>query len=120
MTGKQQRAEHAKPLGVKDIYPVMRLPYHNRVDQTFTDGMHTIKDVVCNVMDVVLGKKPFVIAKLQLSKSSLAIADERCRTLIIPDWVDVSMQTYTISNPKHMKSHDWKQVCHIPYVCNMY
>lgn len=88
----------------------MRLPYHNRVAQTFTDGMHTIKDVVCNIMDVVLGKKPFVVRQLQLTKSSMATADERCQTLIIPDWAEITLQANFISNPKNRKSHDWKQV----------
>lgn len=37
------KKEHAKMLGVKGLYPAMKLPYHNRVDHTFVDGMHTIK-----------------------------------------------------------------------------
>ena len=51
------KAEHARKLSVKGVYPMLSLPYHSRVAQSFTDGMHTIKDVLCNIMDVILRKK---------------------------------------------------------------
>lgn len=90
---------------------MMRLPYHSRVDHTFVDGMHTIKDVVCNIMDAVLGKKSFHVTELELSKTNLEAADKRFMKLVIPKWLDITKQRQMISHPKNMKSHDWKQVC---------
>lgn len=89
---------------------MMRLAYHDRVDSTFIDGMHTIKDVVCNFMDVILGNKTFIIRELQLSSDSLRVADEKFRNLVIPKWVDLPCQFRMISGPKNLKSHNWKQV----------
>ena len=39
--------------------------------------MHTIKDVVANIMDVVKGEKGFRIASLEITSQNLAVADER-------------------------------------------
>lgn len=41
--GVTTKKEHARQYGVKGTYPMMRLPYRQRIDQTFVDGMHTIK-----------------------------------------------------------------------------
>lgn len=105
-----QKQAHAKTLGVKGTYPVMRLPYHNRIDATFVDGMHTLKDIVCNVMDAVLKKKTIRVPSLELSSNSLAIADARFNSLVIPNWIDLPSQVKMISNPKSLKTHDWMQV----------
>lgn len=88
----------------------MRLPNHNRVEQTFVDGMHTVKDVVCNIMDVVLHRKNYRIHCLELSVEALRTADARFLKLEIPKWIDLSKQSRIISHPKSMKTHDWKQV----------
>jgi len=109
----QDANSHAKLLGVKGTYPMMDLSYHNRVEQCFPDGMHTIKDVVCNIMDALLGKKSFTIRHLELSKDQLNVADSRCRSLVLPSWLDIVIQQNMISNPRSMKSHDWKQVRYI-------
>ena len=106
----QAAINHAKTLGVKGSYPMLTLPYHNRVQQCCVDGMHTIKDVICNVMDAILGKKNFTIHTLELSKDQLMIADTRCTSLSLPSWMDISAQPNMISHPRNMKSHDWKQV----------
>lgn len=42
-TDKAAKSKHAKILGVKGIYPELRIPYHNRPDMCIVDGMHTIK-----------------------------------------------------------------------------
>lgn len=107
---------HAQQLGVKGTYPMLDLPYHNRVLHSLADGMHTIKDVVTNIMDVILKKKNFSIRDLELSKDLLAVADERCRTLTIPSWLDLVVQPNMISHPRNMKSHDWKQVRSIKHL----
>lgn len=88
----------------------MSLPYHDRVQHTSIDGMHTIRDVVVNILDVMRSKKNFRVAKLELSQSSQRIADKRFQDLTIPKWVDLTDQSRIISNPKAMKTHDWKQV----------
>lgn len=111
--------EHAKELGVKGVYPVMSLPYHNRVKSAFIDGMHTIKDVVCNIMDVVLGKKEVSVRSLELTSAALAIADGRYAQIRIPCWIDLPKQTKMISNPKSLKTHDWKQAS-ITSICLIY
>lgn len=36
-----------------------RLDYHNRVQHTAIDGMHTIKDMVSTVVDAVNGGKSY-------------------------------------------------------------
>lgn len=69
-----EKKAHAKTLGVKGAYPVMRLPYHNRIDATFVDGMHTIKDVACNIMDAVLSSKGIKVRSLELRADALTIA----------------------------------------------
>lgn len=53
------KKQHAKKTGSKGTYPVMRLPYHDRLKSSCVDAMHTIQDVVGNVMDVILQKKNF-------------------------------------------------------------
>lgn len=103
--------EHAKELGVKSTYPDMLLPYHNRVEHGVVDGMHTIKDVITNIMDVVKGDKSFRIVPLELTSDSLSIADQRFNKLHIPEWLGFRKQTQMISSPSGLKSHDWKQVC---------
>ena len=102
--------DHAKLLGVKGTYPMLDLPYHDRVQQCLVDGMHTIKDVVCNIVDAILSKKNFSIRRLELSRDLLAVADERCRAIFLPSWMDLVLQPSMITHPRNMKSHDWKQV----------
>lgn len=108
-TASQQK-DHAKLLGVKGSYPAMRLPNHNRIQQTFVDGMHTVKDVVCNIMDAVLQRKNFRLLNLELSGEALRTADARFLKLEIPKWIDLSKQSHMISNPRSLKTHNWKQV----------
>lgn len=88
----------------------MKLPYHNRIDHGVVDGMHTIKDVVGNIMDIVRGDKQFRIDPLELTQESLRIADERYSKLVIPEWIGIKKQSKMISSPTGLKSHEWKQV----------
>lgn len=90
----------------------MEIPYHNRMDSTCIDGMHTVKDVVCNIMDVVLQKKNYRCPQLELFKADLEEADRRFLSLSIPRWLDLTSQSTIISKPKGMKTHDWKQLVH--------
>ena len=34
----------------------MRLPYHNRVEQTTPDAMHTVKDCIEKLLYLLIGK----------------------------------------------------------------
>ena len=104
------RRNHAKLLGVKGTYADMELPYHDRIQSATVDAMHTVKNVICNIMDIVLRKKGFTCRALELSAADLATADARFTEIIIPDWVDMAQQRNIVSRPKAMKSHDWKQV----------
>lgn len=88
----------------------MRFPYHNRIDATFVDGMHTIKDVACNIMDAVLSNKGIKVRSLELGADALTIADGRYNSLVIPPWLDLPKQSKMISSPRNLKSHDWMQV----------
>lgn len=98
-----------RALGVKGLYPDTLLPYHNRNDSTVIDGMHTIKDVVANIMDVVRGEKSFDAKSLQLTMESLAIADRRYSKLHFPERLNLKKLPMMISKPTGLKSHDWKQ-----------
>ena len=105
-----QRDQHAMKLGVKGTYPDMTLPYHNRVEHTAVDGMHTLKDVTCNIMAAVQDKKSFSVPGLALSKASLHEADNRYRNVFVPQWLQLETQEHIVSNPKGLKSHDCKEV----------
>ena len=98
-----------RALGVKGLYPDTLLPYHNRNDSTVIDIMHTIKDVVANIMDVVRGEKSFDAKSLQLTMESLAIADRRYSKLHFPERLNPKKLPMMISKPTGLKSHDWKQ-----------
>ena len=100
-----QRDQHAMKLGVD-----MTLPYHNRVEHTAVDGMHTLKDVTCNIMAAVQGKKSFSVPGLALSKASLHESDYRYRNVFVPQRLQLETRELIVSNPKGLKSHDWKGV----------
>ena len=39
------------------MYPLMKLPSHNRITQSIPDAMHTVKDVVERVFHLIIGKE---------------------------------------------------------------
>ena len=45
----------AKSTGCKGFYSLMRLPQHDRVNQTVPDAMHTIKDCIEKLVCLVTG-----------------------------------------------------------------
>lgn len=108
---RKDKLSHAQQLGVKNSYPDMELPYHDRPNQAVIDGMHTIKDVVHNIMQLIHNNKnTYRIPQLELYKSDLAIADDRFTALTIPEWVDLPNEAHLFSKNSSLKSHDWKQV----------
>ena len=52
-----QAATIAKATGCKGSYAFMRLPHHNRLTQVFPDAMHTIKDAMEHLFNIVVGKE---------------------------------------------------------------
>lgn len=52
---KQQSAKIAKETGCKGSHPFVYLPGH-RLEQAVPDAMHTIKDVVQNIFDLLIGQ----------------------------------------------------------------
>ncbi|CAG2228214.1 unnamed protein product [Mytilus edulis] len=53
---KNQKTNFQKQTGVKGIHPLTSLPYFDRLKQMQTDGMHTISDVISNILDLISGK----------------------------------------------------------------
>ncbi|XP_052097487.1 uncharacterized protein LOC127732488 [Mytilus californianus] len=56
LPNQNQKSILQKQTGLKGTYSFMRLPYHNRKEQMQPDGMHTIADVIGNVLGMVTGK----------------------------------------------------------------
>lgn len=56
LPNKTQKQKHQKETGMKGTYALMKLPYHNRLQQLQPDGMHTIADFISHVMDMLIGK----------------------------------------------------------------
>ena len=46
----------AKSTGCKGRYSLMRLLYHNHVEQTTPDAMHTVKDCIEKLLYLLIGK----------------------------------------------------------------
>lgn len=42
--------------GCKGSYLLMKFPQHDPVNQTVPDAMHTIKDAIVNLYDLIVGK----------------------------------------------------------------
>lgn len=45
----------AKSTGCKGSYSLMRLPQHDRINQTVPDAMHTVKDCVEKLVCLIIG-----------------------------------------------------------------
>ncbi|CAC5386573.1 unnamed protein product [Mytilus coruscus] len=56
LPNKNQENTMQKRTDLKGTYSFTKLPYHNRSEQMQPDGMHTIADVIGNVLDTVNGK----------------------------------------------------------------
>ena len=128
----------AKSTGCKGQYPFLRLPNHDAMKQTVPDGMHTIRDAIVNIFDIIIGKddtdscrkceinlgRPFgmtsetlqtkinrkePIVTYSLSSADIKLADTRSEAIISPQHIDFVPGKY-FSKPSALKSHDWKQV----------
>lgn len=50
----------AKSTGCKGSYALMRLPYHDRVEQTVPDAMHTVKDCIEKLLYLITGNAKLI------------------------------------------------------------
>ena len=110
LSSAADKRQLAQSNGTKGCYPDMRLPYHIRMACTSIDAMHTVKDVIVNIMDIILATKNFRCPKLELQKQDLHEADRRFNKLHLPSWIEIPAQASIITRPKGLKSHDWKEV----------
>ena len=118
---------------------MLSLPNHNLVHQTAPDAMHTIKDAVVNLFDLITGRDDTKkcraceiklgrtfnmnpVASLHnkinrkepgvtytLSITDIRLADKRAESIITPLHIDFTPNNF-FSKPSGLKSHDWKQV----------
>ena len=116
----------------------MRLPHHDPIVQTTPDAMHTVKDAIVNIFNLITGKddtmscrtcefnlgERFGITqdslkkKIQrkdpnvpysLSSAELATADRRALAIVSPAHTGFVPSPF-FSKSSSLKSHDWKQV----------
>ena len=122
--------------GCKESTSFMRLEQHNPVQQTIPDAMHTIKDAIVNLYDLITGKDDtikcrrcemklgrFGITKhlvnkisrkdpgvpYSLSSADIKLADSRAESILTPLHVD-HVPGAIFTKTSNLKSHDWKQV----------
>jgi len=68
-SSKSNTATIVKRTGCEGEHPFIELPHHNPVQQTAPDAMHTVKDAVCNIYDLIAGKDNTVKCKWKLRGS---------------------------------------------------
>ena len=71
LPNKNQQTKFIREHGVKGVYSLMRLPYHKFNEHIQPDGMHTVTDVVPQIIDWLSGKKNQ--QQLQNSENELQI-----------------------------------------------
>ena len=124
-----------KGTGCKGAYPFLDLPHHDSIQQTVPDAMHTVKDAVVNIYDLITGKddtdkcrnSEYKLGRLpietlrktisrkdpmvtySLSSSELELANHRASSIITPVHIDFT-SGMIFSSTAALKSHDWKQV----------
>ena len=129
----------ARETGCKGTYPLMKMPFHDRVSQTVPDAMHTIKVVVTHVFNVIIGKEDSVsarkaelaIGRFQIDESPAKRPKRNVRKQQTIPCYRISPEEISIANKRAMsvvmpspdftpgaifsktsglKSHDWKEV----------
>ena len=71
---KAKKADIAKATGCHGRYSFMLLPDHSRPEQAFPDPMHTLKNCVKNVHDLITGKTDSL--KIRKSEAELGRSEE--------------------------------------------
>ena len=137
---RSHAAALAKATGCKGSYPLMDLPSHDRLVQTLPDMMHTLKDAVEKLYEVITvkDKEKVESAEKKLGRfqfSRVVQLEKRRRTDIAPsstvpvyqlspDEIRIAnCRALTVISPTEfspanifsksssLKSHDWKEVC---------
>lgn len=141
---RSQETAISQSTGCKGSYSLMKLPFHDPLEQTVPDAMHTIKDAVEHLFNLITGKEDsvkvraaevasgrFGITSSAISKRTkgakkpdvpylltpeqISIANQRALSIRTPAHIDyVSKQIF--SKTAGLKSHDWKQVIHTLHV----
>ena len=62
---KAQASSLATATGIKGVYPLMKLPDHNRIEESVPDGMHTIQRCLLNIHNLITGKDDSLNVRLQ-------------------------------------------------------
>ena len=117
---------------------LMKLPNFNPMIQSIPDAMHTVKDAVVNLHELMIGKDDTMNCRkcevthgerfgttaaslkkqidrkkpdvpYSLSTAEIKIADSRASSIITPLHVDF-VPGNIFSRISNLKSHDWKQV----------
>ena len=133
-TYRLHAAAIGKSTGCKGTYALMQLPHHNTITQSVPDAMHTIKDVIGHVFNLITGREDshkvhdaeseinrFASKKKKWDPSTLCyrlladdikLANSRLAIVNLPsqDFTPLNLFTSTAG----LKSHDWKEVG-IPY-----
>jgi len=131
--------------GCKGAYSLMNLPNHDPILQCIPDAMHTVKDAVVNIYDVMIGKDDTINCRkcelncgrcfgimpesvhqkfsrknpgvpYSLSSSDIKLADKRAETIITPVHIEF-VPNAIFTKTANLKSHDWKQVSICSYSC---
>lgn len=104
----------------------MKLPFHNRLTQCYPDGMHTIKDVVEHIYNLIIGREDSEkVRSSEIAASRFGLKRTRdgaqirkkdlppapfhragLTSLPSPDFTPGAIFTRTTG----LKSHDWKEV----------
>ena len=123
-----------KATGCKGAYALMDLPSHDAIQQTVPDAMHTIKDAIVNLHDLITGKDDTINCRqceidlgrfgitrrekvdhknpgvpYRLSSFEVKQADIRAQSIKTPHHIDF-IPHRIFSKTSNLKSHDWKQV----------
>lgn len=103
----------ATSTGCKSRYSFMKLPEHDRVQQTVPDAMHTVKDVIERLFRLIIGKSKSDGHRdgCYLSANDILCADNRILKVSFPSKDFTPGRIF--SRPIGLKSHDWKEVYHL-------
>ena len=103
----------ATSTGCKSRYSFMKLPEHDRVQQTVPDAMHTVKDVIERLFKLIIGKSKSDGHRdgCCLSANDILCADNRILKVSFPSKDFTPGRIF--SRPIGLKSHDWKEVYYL-------
>ena len=120
-----------KSTGCKGMYALMHLPQHNPLKQAVPDAMHTIKDVIVHVFNLITGREDgdkVHASERSIQRFDVPPAGTRCSSTLCyrlsPDDVKLANSRVAMVNMPNpdftplnifsttarLKSHDWKEV----------